>query len=86
MYRMSGVEYKQIFKENGLERSELVLLLEQQVKILIEHGRDELAEEAKWLAIFTAQDEKQQGWGYLEDVSKDEQIWQPQNSRLRASI
>lgn len=67
-YRMSGMEYKQIFQENELYRSELVQLLEQQVKILQENQMYDEAEEAKWLAIGIAEDEKKQGYGYLENV------------------
>lgn len=67
-YRMSGMEYKQILQENKLYRSELVQLLEQQVKILQDNQLYDKAEEAKWLAIGIAEDEKKQGYGYLENV------------------
>ncbi|KAA9175856.1 hypothetical protein F6X86_14430 [Enterococcus durans] len=65
---MSGMEYKQILQENKLYRSELVQLLEQQVKILQENQMYDEAEEAKWLAIGIAEDEKKQGYGYLENA------------------
>ena len=67
-YRMSGMEYKQILQENELYRSELVQLLEQQARILQENKTYDEAEEAKWLAIGIAEDEKKQGYGYLENV------------------
>lgn len=67
-YRMSGMEYKQILQENELYRSELVQLLEQQARILQENKMYDEAEEAKWLAIGIAEDEKKQGCGYLENV------------------
>lgn len=67
-YRMSGMEYKQILQENELYRSELVQLLEQQARILQENKMYDEAEEAKWLAIGIAEDEKKQGYGYLENV------------------
>lgn len=67
-YRMSGMEYKQILQENNLYRSELVQLLEQQARILQENQMYDEAEEAKWLAIGIAEDEKKQGYGYLENV------------------
>ncbi|EME3511201.1 hypothetical protein Q7177_001728 [Enterococcus faecium] len=65
---MSGMEYKQILQENELYRSELVQLLEQQARILQENKMYDEAEEAKWLAIGIAEDEKKQGYGYLENV------------------
>lgn len=67
-YRMSGMEYKQILQENKLYRSELVQLLEQQARILQENQMYDEAEEAKWLAIDIAEDEKKQAYGYLENV------------------
>ena len=67
-YRMSGMEYKQMLQENELYRSELVQLLEQQARILQENKMYDEAEEAKWLAIGIAEDEKKQGYGYLENV------------------
>lgn len=67
-YRMSGMEYKQILQENELYRSELVQLLEQQARILQENQMYDEAEEAKWLAIGIAEDEKKQGYGYLENA------------------
>lgn len=68
MYQMSGLEYQQIFKENQLIRSELVRLLEAQIKILQENQLHSKAEETKWLAITIAEDEKKQRYGYLEQI------------------
>ncbi|MBK5028062.1 hypothetical protein IL314_11640 [Enterococcus faecium] len=65
---MSGIEYKQILQENELYRSELVKLLEEQVKILQDNQLYDEAEEAKWLAIGIAEDEKKQGYSYLENA------------------
>lgn len=95
---MNALEYKQIFKENQLIRSELVRTLEGCIRTLQDYATvlatdgeigqalfyQEQAEEAKWVAIFIAMDEKEQGWGYLEKASKDKQVQKSENSRLRA--
>lgn len=78
---MTALEYKQIFSENHLKRSEMVRTLENCIRTLNAYATtlandgeidqalfyQEQAEEAKWIAIFTAMDEKEQGWGYLEN-------------------
>ncbi len=66
MYQMSGEEYQEIFRENQLKRSALVRLLEKQIRLLQNHGFFELAEETKWLAISIAEDEKAQGFDFIE--------------------
>lgn len=95
---MTALEYKQIFLENQLNRSEMVRTLEDCIRTLNAYAAtlanegeidqalfyQEQAEEAKWLAIFTAMNEKEQGWGYLEKASKDKQVQKSENSRLRA--
>lgn len=81
MYRMTGLEYKQIFAENQLKHSEIITILEECIRTLSTRSEEvasegnieraielqEKAEEAKWVAIFTAMDEKEQGWCYLEN-------------------
>jgi len=62
---MDGKTYLAIFKENRLQRSNLVKLLEKQVKTLSKNGLDSLAEETKWLAIVIAEQEKEQGREFL---------------------
>ncbi|MGM0122705.1 hypothetical protein IGI37_000070 [Enterococcus sp. AZ194] len=57
---MDSKTYLAIFRENGLIRSELVLIVEEQIKIFSKHGFTELAEETKWLAIEVAEIEKQE--------------------------
>lgn len=98
MVRMTALEYKQIFLENQLNRSEMVRTLEECIRTLNDYAEtlaiddhsdralfyQEQAEEAKWLAIFTAMDEKEQGWGYLEEVLQEKQIRKQKNMRLRA--
>lgn len=64
---MDGKTYLAIFKENGLYRSEIVKLLENQIKVLSENGMHDLAEETKWLAIVIAEQEKEQGYPFLEE-------------------
>ena len=66
MYQMSGEEYQKIFRENQLKRSALVRLLEKQIRLLQKHELFELAEETKWLAISIAEDEKAQGFDFIE--------------------
>lgn len=63
---MSGEEYQEIFRENQLKRSALVRLLEKQIRLLQKHEFFELAEETKWLAISIAEDEKAQGFDFIE--------------------
>lgn len=58
---MDGETYLAIFKENQLQRSKLVRLLEKQVMILTENNLMEMAEETKWLAIEIAEYEKKNG-------------------------
>ena len=58
---MDGETYLAIFKENQLQRSKLVKLLEKQVIILTENDLMEMAEETKWLAIEIAEYEKKNG-------------------------
>lgn len=58
---MDGETYLAIFKENQLQRSKLVRLLEKQVMILNENDLMEMAEETKWLAIEIAEYEKENG-------------------------
>lgn len=84
MRRMTALEYKQIFSENHLNRSEIVRTLEDCIRTLNAYAitlanegeidqalfYQEQAEEAKWLAIFTAMNEKEQGWGYLEQIQE----------------
>ncbi len=55
---MDGQTYLAIFKENGLVRSDLVKILEHQVKVFQENNMPANAEEAKWLAIEIAEEEK----------------------------
>lgn len=78
---MTALEYKQIFSENLLIRSEIVRTLEDCIRTLNAYATtlanegeidqtlfyQEQAEEAKWLAIDIAMNEKEQGWGYLEN-------------------
>lgn len=56
---MAGKEYLAFFKDENLERSELVRLLERCIRILETNDLD--AEEAKWLAIVIAEKEKERG-------------------------
>lgn len=62
---MDGQTYLAIFKENGLVRSDLVKILEHQVKVFQENNMPANAEEAKWLAIEIAEEEKSQGYPFL---------------------
>lgn len=55
---MDGQTYLAIFKENGLVRSELVRTIESQVKTFDQCGMLDKAEEAKWVAIEAAEEEK----------------------------
>lgn len=64
---MDGETYLEILKENGLKRSKLVKLLEKQVAILYENNLIDMAEETKWLAIDIAEQEKTQGYPFLEE-------------------
>lgn len=56
---MTGKEYLAFFKDEDLKRSELVRLLERCIRILETNDLD--AEEAKWLAIVIAEEEKERG-------------------------
>lgn len=79
---MNYKQYREVMDAEGLEESELVKLIlgeaikkQKYIKSLKAHEAPESAvvklEKEKgeliWLAIFTAQDEKQQGWRYIED-------------------
>lgn len=55
---MDSQTYLAIFRENGLIRSELVRIVEDQIKIFSKHGLTDLAEESKWIAIEMAELEK----------------------------
>lgn len=71
---MDGQTYLAIFKENGLVRSDLVRILENQVKVFEENSMPVNAEEAKWLAIEIAEEEKAQGYPFLNGNETKEQI------------
>lgn len=71
---MDGQTYLAIFKENGLVRSDLVRILENQVKVFEENSMPANAEEAKWLAIEIAEEEKAQGYPFLNGNETKEQI------------
>lgn len=71
---MDGKTYLAIFKENGLVRSDLVRILENQVKVFEENSIPANAEEAKWLAIEIAEEEKSQGYPFLIGNETKEQI------------
>lgn len=73
---MDGQTYLAIFKENGLVRSDLVRILEHQVKVFQENNMPANAEEAKWLAIEIAEEEKAQGYPFLNGNETREQIAQ----------
>lgn len=73
---MDGQTYLAIFKENGLERSELVRTIESQVKTFEQCGMLDKAEEAKWVAIEVAEEEKKQGHPIMQDNETKEQIAQ----------
>lgn len=62
---MTGKEYLMIFRENGLQRSKLVRFLENQIKILDKNEID--STETKWIAIEIAEQEKSQGYPFLEE-------------------
>ncbi|WP_207871914.1 hypothetical protein DOK78_002559 [Enterococcus sp. DIV2402] len=62
---MDGKTYLTILRENNLQRSELVKLLEKQVIILAKNKMNNLAEETKWLAIVIAEQEKKQKYSFL---------------------
>lgn len=62
---MTGKEYLMIFRENGLQRSKLVRFLENQIKILDKNEID--STETKWIAIEVAEQEKSQGYPFLEE-------------------
>lgn len=73
---MDGQTYLTIFKENGLERSELVRTIESQVKNFEQCGMLDKAEEAKWVAIEVAEEEKKQGHPIMQGNETKEQIAQ----------
>ena len=73
---MDGKTYLAIFKENGLVRSDLVKILENQVKVFEENSMPTNPEEAKWLAIEIAEEEKTQGYPFLNGNETREQIAQ----------
>lgn len=62
---MDGKTYLEIFKENKLQRSEVVRLLEKQIKLLDKNKID--STETKWIAIEIAEQEKSQGYPFLEE-------------------
>ena len=62
---MDGKTYLEIFQENKLQRSEVVRLLEKQIKILDKNEID--STETKWIAIEIAEKEKEQGFVFLEE-------------------
>ena len=71
---MDGKTYLAIFKENGLVRSDLVRTIESQVKTFEQCGMLDKAEEAKWVAIEIAEEEKTQGYPFLNGNETKEQI------------
>ncbi|MGF1998268.1 hypothetical protein ACQUFO_10350 [Enterococcus casseliflavus] len=73
---MDGQTYLAIFKENGLVRSELVRSIESQVKTFEQCGVLDKAEEAKWVAIEVAEEEKKQGHPIMRGNETKEQIAQ----------
>lgn len=73
---MDGQTYLTIFKENGLERSELVRTIESQVKTFEQCGMIDKAEEAKWVAIEVAEEEKKKGHPIMQGNETKEQIAQ----------
>lgn len=73
---MDGQTYLAIFKENGLVRSDLVRILENQVKVFEKNSMPANSEEAKWLAIEIAEKEKAQGYPFLNGNETREQIAQ----------
>lgn len=73
---MDGQTYLAIFKENGLVRSELVRTIESQVKTFEQCGMLDKAEEAKWVAIEVAEEEKKQRHPIIQGNETKEQIAQ----------
>ena len=73
---MDGQTYLAIFEENGLERSDLVRTIESQVKTFEQCGMLDKAEEAKWVAIEVAEEEKKQGHPIMQGNETKEQIAQ----------
>lgn len=73
---MDGQTYLAIFKENDLVRSELVRTIESQVKTFEQCGMLYKAEEAKWVAIEVAEEEKKQGHPIIQGNETKEQIAQ----------
>lgn len=73
---MDGQTYLAIFKENGLERSELVRTIESQVKTFEQCGMLDKAEEAKWVAVEVAEEEKKKGHPIIQGNETKEQIAQ----------
>ena len=78
-------DYKAIMEDEELEESQLVKLFlskasacQKYINSLKQHNAPQTAidvqirakEEWIWTAIFTAQDEKKQGWKYVEDGEK----------------
>ena len=61
---MTSKEYLEIFAENKLERSKIVKLLEKQIRLLDSLKID--STETKWIAIEIAEQEKTQGYPFLE--------------------
>ena len=62
---MTSKEYLEIFAENKLERSKIVKLLEKQIRLLDSLEID--STETKWIAIEIAEQEKSQGYPFLEE-------------------
>lgn len=73
---MDGPTYLAIFKENGLVRSELVRTIESQVKTFEQCGMLDKAEEAKWVAIEVAEEEKKQAHPIIQGNETREKIAQ----------
>lgn len=73
---MDGQTYLAIFKENELVRSELVQTIESQVKTFEQCGMLDKAEEAKWVAIEVAEEEKKKGHPIMQGNETKEQTVQ----------
>lgn len=58
---MTGEEYLSILKENGLKRTKLVRILEQQVAIFEKYNLYDQSEMTKWHIFEIAEIEKERG-------------------------
>lgn len=79
VYKMSGKEFVEIFKELDLQRSPTVKTLEEQISTLQKFADDafakgdlkrseelqRMAEETKWVAIDLAESEKEAGYCFM---------------------